>query len=66
MNLTVNGEEHSHEGDGSLESLLGEMQAVRGRVAVMINGNVVKRKDMPTTSLADGDNVEVMIFAGGG
>ncbi|MCK5149210.1 sulfur carrier protein ThiS [bacterium] len=66
MQLNVNGEIHKHQGDGSLISLLKEMCARPERTAVMVNGKVVKRVDWDGVQLKDLDDVDVVMFAGGG
>lgn len=66
MDLIVNGEPHKHRGDGTLLSLLSEISADPLRVAVMINDNVVSRTDRDSVALADGDRIEIVVFAGGG
>lgn len=66
VKLTVNGELYDHGGDGMLSSLLSELGADPGHVVVMINGDVVVRKDYDATGLTEGDVVEVLVYAGGG
>ena len=66
MRLTVNGEAHEHEGDGTLAALLVEIGVEIGRVAVMINGEVIRGKDPNEVALEEGDKVEALTFAGGG
>jgi len=66
MNLLVNGEGHEHEGKGTLAELLLEFQADPSRTAIMVNGEVVPRARWESVSLSDGDQVELLVFAGGG
>jgi sulfur carrier protein len=66
MQLTVNGEEHEHRGDGTVSSLLEELGADRGRVALMVNAEVVARERRDGLLLREGDRIEVLTFAGGG
>jgi thiamine biosynthesis protein ThiS len=66
MELTVNGESHRHEGDGTIEALLDEMGSRPDRTAVMINGDVVPREQWDGVCLGEGDTVELLVFAGGG
>lgn len=66
MELNVNGDAHTHLGDGSIEDLLSELGADSERVALMVNGHVVRREQRDTLSLREGDTVEVVTFAGGG
>jgi thiamine biosynthesis protein ThiS len=66
VKLTVNGQPRDHAGPPRLAALLEAMQADPGRVAVMINTDVVPRTQLQTTELHDGDRVEVLTYAGGG
>ncbi len=66
MELTVNGEAHTHKGNGSLRTLLDELGADQARVALMVNDSVVRRDKREETVLREGDRVEVLTFAGGG
>jgi thiamine biosynthesis protein ThiS len=66
MELTVNGESHQHEGDGTIQALLEEMGSRPDRTAVMVNGDVVPRERWDGTRLEEGDTVELLVFAGGG
>lgn len=66
MNLMVNGKPHTHTGDGTLTALMEDMQAGKGRVAAMVNGKMVPRRDYKTFQLQDGDRIELLVFAGGG
>ena len=66
MKLTVNGEPHEHAGDGSLTSLLEELEIEADSVAVMVNGNVVHAARRAEFTLSEGDTVEILTFAAGG
>ena len=66
MQLTVNGESHEHNGKATVPALIEELQADAERVAVMVNGNVVRRQRFDSMHLKDGDVVEILTFAGGG
>jgi len=66
MRLIVNGDPHEHHGDGTLPVLLKELGADGDRVAVLVNGTVVRKEDRPTRRLREQDQVEVLVFAGGG
>ena len=66
INLTVNGEAHSHKGKATVQGLLNEMSVDCDRVAVMVNDVVISRKKFFSTKLAEGDRVEILTFAGGG
>ena len=66
MKLTVNGEPHQHAGDGSVENLLDELGAKKEHTALMLNGEVVSSKDWKATTLNESDEVELLVFVGGG
>lgn len=66
MRLIINGEDvESREGE-TLSSLLDELSVDTGRVATMVNDEVVAGEQRVTTKLEEGDRVEVLVFAGGG
>ena len=66
MNLKVNGEQHDHQGGGSIPALLAELGADAERTALMVNGAVVSSNDWNTTLLKENDEVEALVFVGGG
>ena len=66
MKLTVNGEPHEHQGDGTVDALLEELGANKEHTALMVNGDVVSSNDWKTTTLRENDNVEMLVFVGGG
>jgi sulfur carrier protein len=66
MKLIVNGEEHIHTGDGSALALINEIGAKRDHTALMINGNVVPSENWETTPLKENDEIEMLVFVGGG
>lgn len=66
MNLVVNGELYTHNGHGSIADLLAECGADPSRVAILINGHVTPRGRWGDVKLAEGDRLELLMFAGGG
>ncbi len=66
MKLHVNGETMDYAGDPRLSAFLLERGAEPDRVAVLVNHEVVPRAKRDAHRLADGDRVEILIFAGGG
>lgn len=62
----VNGQEQEIPDGVTVLGLLETMGVRPGRVAVEVNGAVVRRADYPRRSLADRDRVEVVQFVGGG
>ncbi len=66
MKLNVNGKVHEHQGDGSVDALLEELGANKAHTALMINGSVVPSEKWKTTALEENDEVEMLVFVGGG
>jgi sulfur carrier protein len=66
MNLTVNGESLEMEGLSSISDLLVHLEIKAPKVAVELNLEIVPKTEFETTSLKDGDRVEVVSFVGGG
>lgn len=66
MKITVNGEPRDVADAISIRALV-ELEGLGGGpVAVERNGDVVPRKEHPTTTLAEGDVIEIVHFVGGG
>lgn len=66
MKLTVNGKTHEHHGNGSIATLLEELDANPAHTALMANGDVVPSSDWKTTTLKENDKIEILVFVGGG
>ena len=66
MKLTVNGQPHDHAGDRSIAALLEELNANPAHTALMINGEVVPAGQWEHTVLNEKDDVEILVFVGGG
>ncbi|MDZ8118906.1 sulfur carrier protein ThiS [Pontiella agarivorans] len=66
MKLTVNGDKHEHRGDGSIETLLEELGAKKEHTALMVNGTVIPSEDWNATALKENDEIEMLVFVGGG
>jgi len=66
MELTVNGKKQQFENVSNIIDLLNALEIQRDQVAVMVNGDVIRRADHPTTQLHDGDTVEIITIVGGG
>ncbi len=67
MQLTVNGEARTFpQAPESLEALLGVLALPQERVAVELNGTLVRRGERHTTPVRDGDVVEIVTLVGGG
>jgi len=66
MKLIVNGEPHEHCGNGTIDALLEELGATKEHTALMINGVVVPSNIWKTTTLKENNEVEMLVFVGGG
>jgi sulfur carrier protein len=64
--ILVNGERREVERQTDLADLLRTFSLSEKRVAVELNGLVVRRSDWPQTIVSDGDKIEVVHFVGGG
>ena len=65
MTLTINGEPREV-ADGLTVAALVTQLGVGGRVAVELNGEVLRQAQHPEVTLRDGDALEVVTFVGGG
>jgi sulfur carrier protein len=66
MKLTVNGDALEIDRELTITGLIERLELSDGPVAVERNGEVVPRASHAVTKLADGDEVEIMHFVGGG
>lgn len=66
MRLKVNGQEQDFDSIHTAGELLDALEISRVRVAVMLNELVVRRANLDSTELREGDTVEVITMVGGG
>ena len=66
MKITLNGEAYTAKEAQTLEGLLEDLGAAGQRVAVMLNGEIIKKDRRATVSLNERDTVEVIGMVGGG
>ncbi|MGE0449658.1 MAG: sulfur carrier protein ThiS [Vicinamibacterales bacterium] len=66
MTITLNGEPFEIAGALTIAELLRHLEIDARRVAVEHNTVVLKRGTFETTSIAEGDAVEIVNFVGGG
>lgn len=66
--MIVNGEEFDTSAlkEQTLTALLGFYNLSETRVAVEINGSIIKKKDIAATKIAQNDKIEIIHFVGGG
>lgn len=66
MRLTINGEAKDVDDGITVEALLVSLGAPLVRVAVEVNGDIVKKADRAGAVLRAGDVVEIVTLVGGG
>ena len=66
MLITVNGIQHTHQGNGSLADLLKELDAQPDQVAIAVNDRIISKNERMLVRLLAGDRVEILVFARGG
>ena len=66
MKVIVNGKERELREGTSLTELLAELELDSVRVALELNRKLVVRGDHASTTLAEGDRVEIVTLVGGG
>lgn len=66
MNITVNGESREVSPGLTVLGLIELLGLTEGPVAVERNRDVVPRREHGTTTLAEGDVIEIVHFVGGG
>lgn len=66
MRIEVNGESYDIEPELSIAALLQRLELDDGPVAVERNHEIVPRAEHGTTSLQEGDRLEIVQFVGGG
>jgi sulfur carrier protein len=66
MQVIINGEPHQVPAPISLAQAVALLTSTQAGVAAAVNGDVVRRAVWETTSLAEGDEVEVLTAVQGG
>lgn len=66
MTILLNGERHPLSRAMTVRELLDELELPPERVAVELNRRILKRADFDRVQVADGDELEVVTFVGGG
>ena len=65
MKLTINGQQQDS-APSTLAQLIEHLGMKQDRVAVELNRNIVSRDQWAETNLAEGDQLEIVHFVGGG
>lgn len=66
MKIHINGEQKEIAHGLNIAGLLDELQIRPGRVVVELNRTIISREMQESTSLKDGDVLEIVHFVGGG
>ena len=66
MRIEVNGQGREVPDQMTLSELVKHLDLDLGRLAIELNGEVVRRAEWSTTVLAEGARVEIVHFVGGG
>jgi thiamine biosynthesis protein ThiS len=66
LNVFVNGEQKEIAEGSAVSDLINLLGLTPERLAVELNRRIIKRAEWPSTTLRDGDKVEVVHFVGGG
>ncbi len=66
IEITVNGTPHRLDPPCLISQLLDRLELTGKRLAVELNGEIVPRSQHASTSLADGDRLEIVVAVGGG
>jgi sulfur carrier protein len=66
ISILVNGEQHLTTDGKTILDLLQELQIDPARVAVELDRRIVKQPRWPETVVADGSQIEIVQFVGGG
>jgi thiamine biosynthesis protein ThiS len=66
LKIRLNGDPYELPGELSILQLLERLQIDPRRVAIEHNLTIIKRDRLATTTVAEGDEVEIVNFVGGG
>lgn len=66
LRLIVNGEPRNLAGPATLSTLLASLELDPRMVVVELNREIIRRPRLAEVALADGDQVELVHFVGGG
>jgi sulfur carrier protein len=66
IELIINGAPRQFDAPLDVARLVEQLDLAGKRIALERNGEIVPRSQFPTTSLADGDKLEIVVAVGGG
>lgn len=66
MNITINGEARTLDDGLNLEQLISLLELENKRLAIELNQDIVPRSEHTSTTLNEGDKIEIVQAIGGG
>jgi thiamine biosynthesis protein ThiS len=66
MTILLNGEAKEIAANLAVAALIEGLGLTPERLAIEVNRRIIRRADWPSTTLAEGDKVEIVHFVGGG
>lgn len=66
MQLTINGQLQSFDGQMSVQQLIECLSLQDKRIAIERNGEIIPRSKYPEQILGEGDQLEIIVAVGGG
>jgi thiamine biosynthesis protein ThiS len=66
LKIIVNGDEREARDGIAISDLITVLGLKPERLAIEVNRKIVRRADWPSTTLSEGDKVEIVHFVGGG
>ena len=66
MQILLNGETYDYNGETNINALLDDIGANKDHTALMLNGSVIPSDNWENQEIKENDEVEVLVFVGGG
>lgn len=66
MQILLNGETYDYNGLATINALLDDIGANKDHTALMLNGSVIPSDNWEDQEIKENDEVEVLVFVGGG
>jgi len=66
LRIQINGESREVNDQSTVSDLVNEMSLPPARIAIELNGEVVRRNDWMNAMVREGDRLEIVHFVGGG
>ena len=66
MQILLNGETYAYNGLTNINALLDDIGANKDHTALMLNGSVIPSDNWEDQEIKENDEVEVLVFVGGG